>query len=236
VNPSVRILGIRVTFGPSVLVGLGALGLLSRLEGTVLVAWIGLGVVALLLHELGHALVFRRFGVPSSISFFVLGGLTTPDDSDAAAALSDPRQLAVAVAGPAVSLAVGLVSLVAVVVAARIGMTASRDVRLLVGLWLFVNLGWAIFNLLPIGSLDGGRAVRHLLGAMIPGPTGAMVGLAANLVASALIAVLAVWAGLLYIAFIAVIFGLLAPALTAAPVAPDPGAEDATGGPPAPGE
>ena len=212
-NRSVRILGIPVTLEPTVLLGLAVLGLVSRLDGAVLVAWIGLGFVALLLHELGHAVVFRRFGVSSRVSFFLLGGITTPDDVAAATALPDARQLAVALAGPAASLVVGLLSLGAVLLAANAGATTSHDVGALVFLWLFVNLGWAIFNLLPIGNLDGGRAVRHLLGALVPGRAGVILGVSADLVASGLIAALALGHGLVYVAFVAVVFGLASPDL-----------------------
>jgi stage IV sporulation protein FB len=206
-----RVLGIPVHLGPSIVVGLALLGLLSRLEGPLLVAWIALGFVALLLHELGHALVFRRFGLHSHITFFLFGGLTVPDDATAAGSLSDARMVAVALAGPGVSLAVGLVSLAAVIVVSGAGMTVDRDGRMLVLLWLFVNIGWAIFNLLPIGNLDGGRALRHLLGALIPGRPGIIVGTSANLLASALVAFVALQNGLAYVAFIALVFGLAAP-------------------------
>jgi stage IV sporulation protein FB len=206
-----HVLGIPVHVGPSIIVGLGLLGLLSGLEGPLLVEWIALGFAALLLHELGHAVVFRRFGLRSHITFFLFGGLTVPDDATAAGSLSDARMVAVALAGPGVSLAVGLVSLAAVFVASGAGMTVDREGRMLVLLWLFVNIGWAIFNLLPIGNLDGGRALRHLLGALIPGRAGIVVGTSANLIASALVAFVALQNGLVYVAFIAVVFGLAAP-------------------------
>jgi stage IV sporulation protein FB len=208
-----RVLGIPVHVGPSIIIGLALLGLLSRLSGPLLIGWIALGLAALLLHELGHALVFRRFGLRSRITFFLFGGLTVPDDAAAAGSLSDARMVAVALAGPGVSLAVGLVSLAAVFVASGTGMTVNRDGRMLVLLWLFVNIGWAVFNLLPIGNLDGGRALRHLLGALIPGRAGIIVGTSTNLVASALVAFVALLNGLPYVAFIAVIFGLAAPNL-----------------------
>jgi stage IV sporulation protein FB len=213
VNLSLRVLGIPVVFGPSILLGLGALGLASRLEGTVLVAWIALGLVALLLHELGHALVLRRFGLTSRITFFLLGGVTIPDDPPAMEALPDTRMLAVALAGPGASLAVGLASLAAVLAASSAGMSATRDVRTLVWLWLFVNIGWALFNMLPIGNLDGGRAVRHLLAAILPGRIGVIVGISANLLGSVVVAFLALQAHQPYIAFIAVVFGLVTPSL-----------------------
>jgi stage IV sporulation protein FB len=203
---TVRVLGIPVSIGPAIVVGLGVLGVLSRFSGVQLVEWIGLGILALLLHELGHALAFRRFGVPASITFWVLGGLTVPDDLDAAMRLSDRQMLVVVLAGPVVGLVIGAAALAAMVVFREL----PRSIREPLFLWMFVNLGWGIFNLLPISSLDGGRALEYLAAALF-GRAGRLVGLAAGLVASVLIAVAAAVFGLYSVAFIAVVFGLLNP-------------------------
>jgi membrane-associated protease RseP (regulator of RpoE activity) len=106
---------------------------------------------------------------------------------------------------------VGLVIGVASLAVGLAVQDSSSAVRVPVALWIFVNLVWAVFNLLPIASLDGGRALRHLAGAIFPGRFGVVLGLTANLAASAILAVLAVEAGQLYIAFIAVVFGLASP-------------------------
>lgn len=201
-----RVLGIPVTIGPSVVVGLGVLGVLSRFSGELLVTWVGLGILALFLHELGHALAFRRFGVPASISFWVIGGVTIPSDLDAAARLSDRQLLVVVLAGPVVGLVIGA----GTVAAAVIFRDAARSIREPLFLWMFVNLVWGIFNLLPISSLDGGRALEYLAGAVF-GRAGRAVGLAVGLVASALIAVAAAGFGLYSVAVVAIVFGLLNP-------------------------
>jgi stage IV sporulation protein FB len=200
------ILGVRVAVGPMIVVGLAALGALSRLSGALLAVWVVLGFAALLLHELGHALAFRRYGLKSSISFWVLGGFTVPDDQEAAARLSDRQLFIVTVAGPMVGLVIGAATLVVGIVARD----ALTPVRMPILLWLFVNLGWAIFNLMPISSLDGGQALEHLAGAIL-GRAGRAVGLAFGLLASAAIAALAVDLGLYSVAFVAVVFGLLNP-------------------------
>lgn len=201
-----RVLGIPVTIGFSIVLGLGVLGVLSRFSGQLLIEWVALGMLALLLHEMGHALAFRRYGVASSISFWVLGGVTVPSDLDAATRLSDRQMLVVVLAGPIVGLVIGA----ATVVAAAVFGDAARSIREPLFLWLFVNLGWGIFNLLPIASLDGGRALEYLGGAVF-GRAGRAVGLAVGLVASALIAVAAAMFGLYSVAFVAVVFGLFNP-------------------------
>ncbi|MGA3030490.1 MAG: site-2 protease family protein [Candidatus Limnocylindrales bacterium] len=201
-----KVLSVPITVGPMIVVGLLVVGVLSRLTGAFLVEWVVLGLVALLIHELGHALAFRRYGVKSSISFWVLGGFTVPDDQEAAARLSDRQLLVVTVAGPLVGLVIGVVTL-AVGLAAG---DAARSIRVPIFLWLFVNLGWALFNLMPVSSLDGGQALEHLAGAVF-GRTGRAIGIAAGLLGSGLIAVLAAQLALYSVAFVAVVFGLLNP-------------------------
>ncbi len=205
---TLRILGIPVTIGISILIGLLGLGFLSRLEGAFLAEWVVLGFVALLLHELGHALAFRHFGVESTITFWLLGGFTIPTDQEAARLLSDRQMLVVSISGPLVGLILGGAAL-AVSPAFQ---DASRSIRVPIFLWTFVNLVWAIFNLLPIASLDGGQALVHLAGAVF-GRAGRVLGLITCLAASVLIGVGAFLVGLVSLAFVAIVFGLANPAV-----------------------
>jgi len=199
-----RVLGTPVTVGPDIVIGLGVLGLLSRLWGIALAEWIALGFVALLLHELGHAMAFRRYGVKSSIRFFLLGGLTTPDDQEAASQLTHREMVIVPLAGPLVGLVLGTI---------MFGFwpvfhDAPSEVKTPMFIWAFVNLGWGIFNLMPIGNLDGGQILRNAAAAAVPGRWGVALGLAGSLVASVVVALVAVAIHQVYVALIAVLFGL----------------------------
>jgi Zn-dependent protease len=118
---------------------------------------VGLGFVlcllgSVLLHELGHALTARRFGIGvRGITLELLGGYTEMD-RDA----PNPRvDLLVALAGPAVSLLLALVAVLA---------TAALPDRTLLDRVAFQlavsNLLVAVFNVLPGLPLDGGRALR----------------------------------------------------------------------------
>jgi Zn-dependent protease len=114
------------------------------------VLWVGLVFGSVLLHELGHALVARRLGVHISgieLSFF--GG--------AAKMVQMPRsanhEVAIAAAGPAVSLVLG---------GAGLGLGALLHVPLL-GMIGAINLVLAGFNLIPALPMDGGRILRALL-------------------------------------------------------------------------
>lgn len=118
---------------------------------------VGFGFVAcllgsVLLHELGHALTARRYGIGvRGITLELLGGYTEMD-RDA----PTPRiDLLVSLAGPAVSLILGAVAAAAAV--ALPDRTLANELAFQVAV---SNLLVAVFNILPGLPLDGGRALR----------------------------------------------------------------------------
>lgn len=115
-----------------------------------------LSVASLYGHELAHALVALHFGIPvRSINLFLLGGM-----AHIARDSPSPRaELLIAVAGPATSLAIGLVGM-------GMGWALWRVAPPLgaLGLWLAtMNVPLAVFNLVPAYPLDGGRVLRSVL-------------------------------------------------------------------------
>jgi Zn-dependent protease len=110
---------------------------------------------SVLLHELGHALVARRYGVATRrIILSPIGGIAQLEGMP-----RRPRQeLAVALAGPAVNfvLAAGLWLLAPLFAGAPIMST-------LLGSVMLANLGLGLFNLVPAFPMDGGRALRAVL-------------------------------------------------------------------------
>jgi stage IV sporulation protein FB len=203
---SFRILGIPVSIGYLLPLALAVMGMYYGFSPVGLAIWVVAGMTAVLLHELGHALAFRRYGLESSIQFWILGGVTIPTDQAAAVTLRETQILLVALAGPFVGLALGIVGLA--IQAAVAGQ--ADEVRFAAFIWTFVNLGWGLFNLLPITGLDGGQALQHLLLAAL-GKSGRPFALLASIVASAAVAVVALIAGIPYVAFIAIVFGVANP-------------------------
>ncbi|MBI1739889.1 MAG: site-2 protease family protein [Acidobacteriales bacterium] len=133
-----------------------ALGLVGIIFGSVI------------LHELGHALVARRAGVPAKgIILLPIGGITILDESQAIPESDTTwkRDIRIAVAGPLVNLFIaGAAALVLIAVLPGFSLAAkplvhpSYLLRSLV--WSNVYLG--LFNLLPAYPMDGGRVLRAL--------------------------------------------------------------------------
>jgi Zn-dependent protease len=123
--------------------------------GAVVGVWVVLVFVSVLFHELGHALAFRAFGYTSTIQLVLFGGVTTPDTDRP---LSWGKDVVTTLAGPAFGVSLGLFCL----------WVAPRAETPLMGYALTIgavtNLVWAVFNLLPVLPMDGGRVSRAILG------------------------------------------------------------------------
>ncbi len=112
---------------------------------------------SILLHELGHALVARRYGVEiEEIDLWLLGGVARMSGY--------PRhaldELRFAIAGPAVTLAIA--ALFGAVALALPG-SAPQWLTAVVAYQATINAMILVFNLLPAFPLDGGRVARALL-------------------------------------------------------------------------
>jgi Zn-dependent protease/CBS domain-containing protein len=148
--------------------------LFAWIAGTYALAGAGLGATALgvalvvaifaviVIHELGHALVARRFGIGTrDILLLPVGGIASLERTP-----EKPRQeLLVAVVGPAINLV--LAGLLWIGIQATGGTTNLGGVTTIggaIGAQLFwINIVLAVFNLLPAFPMDGGRALRALL-------------------------------------------------------------------------
>jgi Zn-dependent protease/CBS domain-containing protein len=119
-----------------------------------------------LLHEFGHALTARRFGIRTrDITLLPIGGIARLERIP-----SDPRQeLLIAAAGPPVNLAIAaLLFLLGMALGWEpYRLMRAESLELSVGTFLrfllWTNLFIAFFNLIPAFPMDGGRILRALL-------------------------------------------------------------------------
>ena len=115
--------------------------------------------VAIVVHELAHAMVARHRGLPvRSIVLFALGGMAQIE-KDAA----DPKtEFWMGIAGPIMSVVLGSLCLA---LAWALGWSTSvmtpETPAMAVLVWLgYINLVLAAFNMIPGFPLDGGRVLR----------------------------------------------------------------------------
>lgn len=115
--------------------------------------------VSILLHELGHSLVAQSRGIHvSSIVLFALGGVSQMEHES-----PDARsEFWMALAGPLVSFAIGVLCLGLAHVLGWLGPSSSAGSPLVTMLaWLgYINFTLGAFNLVPAYPLDGGRVLR----------------------------------------------------------------------------
>jgi Zn-dependent protease len=116
------------------------------------------GVAAsIILHELGHTLVARAYGLPvKSITLFVFGGVAEMEGEPKAPI----GELLMALAGPLVSVGLGF----AFAVLANLLPESAPTEFHAVGHYLsMLNFTLAVFNMLPAFPLDGGRVLRAIV-------------------------------------------------------------------------
>ncbi|MEO8436599.1 MAG: site-2 protease family protein [Pyrinomonadaceae bacterium] len=129
----------------------------GRGANILLLEWVLVVFISVLLHELGHALVARKFGLSPSIKLYSMGGLTS---WDSAISLPPWQNLLISLAGPAAGFLLGILVLVAGPVV--LGSSPSRLLAVTYFDLIWVNIGWGIFNLMPMLPLDGGNVLLTL--------------------------------------------------------------------------
>ena len=115
------------------------------------------GFISIFIHELGHAMTVRSFGVPSAIRLMAFGGLAAYP----AGTLNRKQTFLVSAAGPGAQVVLGLLALL---VSRYLPMPEQSLLRVLLFYLIWISFIWAGFNCLPIYPLDGGQMLATVLG------------------------------------------------------------------------
>ena len=145
--------------------------------------WVLALFIAILVHELGHALAFRRYGQRSHIVLHFMG-LTVPEpvywgSGYANVGLTANQQIFISLAGPLAGfLLAALLLVIIAVTGGSVGINwlfgfiplpldiamsfGGRFVTALFIQLLWVSIFWGMINLMPVYPLDGGSVARNI--------------------------------------------------------------------------
>lgn len=152
----------------------------------LLLLWTLCLLVSILIHELGHAFAFRRYGIESTIVLYHFGGLAIPTGAytgRSSGELTPQQDIFVSLAGPLAQMLSALVVIGAVKAAGyRLDVFAlmpgpfykipgvlageqidSPGMYALVTFYIFPSVLWALMNLVPVWPLDGGHVMRSIV-------------------------------------------------------------------------
>lgn len=133
----------------------GGLNASTPREMQGLLLWVAAAFLSVLIHELGHTFMQRRFGARAQIMLYAFGGLAIPDRNFAGS-----QRLVISLAGPVTQFIAGFLM-------KQLIQHSTGDVwfvqEFLESFWE-ISILWSLFNLLPVFPLDGGHVLDTLLG------------------------------------------------------------------------
>ena len=149
-----------------------------------LLIWVVAVFVSVLVHEMGHALTMRAYGIWPWVTLYGLGGVASYDPADARR-VNSFGQVLISFAGPGAqflltAVLAGTLYLAGYsIVLVHIGpiyffMPDGGEIIVSVGLTdllnnlIIVSVFWGVLNLIPVYPLDGGQIAREISVAMSP--------------------------------------------------------------------
>ena len=158
--------------------------------GVALLTLVFVFFVGILVHELGHTLAFRMYGIPSHIVLYWMGGLAIPGSGGPwgkpnYGRITSNQQIIISLAGPIFGfLLAALFAGVYIAAGGKIGFFDPEqplnfvfpyyDPNLSSGLYILVSAGihlnvlWSVLNSMPVYPLDGGQVAREVFNQFDP--------------------------------------------------------------------
>ena len=116
--------------------------------------------LCVLLHELGHALAAKAYGIPTiDITLYPIGGVARMERMPE----KPVQELVVAIAGPLVNVVIIIVLGAVLLATGGLDLNAIVSDPNLLQILFWTNIVMVVFNLIPAFPLDGGRVLRALL-------------------------------------------------------------------------
>lgn len=215
-----QLLGIPVRVHPFFWLIAVMLGLGPGTRAPELLIWVVSVFLSVLIHEMGHALVMRAYGIWPWITLYSFGGLASYSPAEARHA-GPFGQVLISFAGPG-SQFLFVAVLAAILKAAGYNVVVLTDGlvpfvlpsetvvswglnRLLIDL-MYISIAWGVLNLIPVYPLDGGQIAREVFVAASP-RNGVSMSLVLSIVAGACVALVAFSQQNI---FLGLMFGMLA--------------------------
>lgn len=115
------------------------------------------GFLSIMIHELGHALTIRKYGLPAAITLQAFGGYA----SFTSGKLDRKQSFVVTAAGPALQFAFGVLL---IILAPNIAIPEGSLFLPFLRDLIWVSIAWSILNCLPVYPMDGGQMMAAILG------------------------------------------------------------------------
>ena len=181
------LMGIPVRVHPFFWLMAVILGLnLTAGDAILILLWVLAVFLSIMVHEFGHALAFRYYGISSSVVLYHLGGMAIPGGAHGSfgshgygVSMRSKQQIVISASGPVAQLLLAAVVVLLVRVAGHqvpgANLPYVRDwlvgsgtpipnlyVRGFVLYLLLPSIFWALMNLTPVYPLDGGQIAREV--------------------------------------------------------------------------